>query len=143
MNAFTRELLDLAYRTCQTRRGTRLSVANVRRQMERHWRNYREGTIAMWATRIAGSVSHPCLATKFDVVFDLLVQAGVYYWEWPGDDEVERAWATAWGLATLRWLNRERAGRAPAPPECADDEIAAWLAGQQTRQLPLWASSTT
>ncbi len=138
MDAYTQELLELAYQTCKTRRGTKLTVANVRQQMESHWHNYRKGIIVMWATRIAESVSHPRLAAKLDVVFDLLVQAGIHYWEWPGDDEQERAWATAWGLATLRWLNRERAGRTLVPG-CSNAEIAAWMAKQETLQLSFWS----
>ncbi|MCP4590773.1 MAG: hypothetical protein GY842_08510 [bacterium] len=46
-------------------------------------------------------------------------------------------YAVAWGLASLRWINRERAGRAPVP-RYTDDEIEEWIAVKEPRQLSLF-----
>ena len=139
MDDYTQELLALAHQTCKKRRGTKVTVANVGRQMMRHWANYRDGVIAEWAAWIGGGVPHAGLAAELSTVFALLAEAGVH-WPWPeSDEEEEAAWAVAWGLATLWWIRRELAGRAPVP-RCSDAEIAAWIAEQETRQLPLWSS---
>jgi hypothetical protein len=141
MDGFTQELLALAYQTCKQRRGTDVTVANVGHQLMRHWVNYRDGTIAEWAAWIGSGVPHAGLAAELSTIFALLAEAGVH-WPWPESDaEEQAAWAAAWGLATLWWLRRELAGRVPVP-RCTDEDVGAWLAGQETYQLPLWSHLT-
>ncbi|MGD9100038.1 MAG: hypothetical protein PVF45_06125 [Anaerolineae bacterium] len=135
MDDFTRTLLDLAYRECKRKR-IKLTVANVRHEMYSYWANARDSAIATWAKRIAERTPRARLVEKLDTVFDLLIEAGID-WEWPWDED-EIVHTVAWGLATLRWLNWEEAGRTPPRPRCMDDEIEAWIAARETRQLSLW-----
>ena len=138
MDTFNQELLKMAYQTCKTRRGTKITIGNVYYQMHRHWLNYRDGTIAVWAAWINSDVPHAGLAAELNTVFALLIEAGVE-WPWPETaEEEEAAQMVAWGLATLWWIRRELAGRAPLP-RCTDDEIGAWIVGQEVRELPLWS----
>ena len=139
MDDFTRTLLDLACRECERKR-IKLTVANVRRLADKYWIHARDNTIATWAERIVERSTRARLVDLFEVVFDLLTRAGIYHWEWPGDDEEEIAWTVAWGLATLRWINREAAGRTPPRPACTtDDELRMWIEEQKIYRLPLWA----
>ncbi len=135
MDNFTRTLLELAYQECK-RTQTQLSVANVRYLMNEYWAMARDIAIAMWAKRIIERIPHSRLVDKLDIVFDLLIKAGVDC-EWPWDED-EIAPTVARGLATLRWVNLEAAGRTPPRAVGMDDEIEAWLVARDMRQLPLW-----
>jgi len=141
MDHFTQELLALAYESVKKRRGETMNVNTLKRQMWRHWANYRDGIIAIWAAQTFERVPHSKLASLVDVVFDLLCNAALCSWEYPeypdeeGDDPMAE-WV-AWGLAALRWHHRDLAGRFPVP-HATDAEIAAWIAQRETRQLPLW-----
>jgi hypothetical protein len=137
MDGFTQELLEAAYREVRKKqRKGELDAVNVRHHLWKRWADARDGTIARWAERIAAKLPCARLAAKVETVFDLLDEAGIYWWEWPHDED-EAVYAVAWGLATLRWVNREHAGRAPVP-DCTDDEIEAWLEAREPRQLALW-----
>ncbi len=147
MDEFTQELLALAYESVKKRRGETMNVATLKRQMWRHWMNYRDGTLATWAAQTFERVPHRKLASLVDTVLDLLgdaaLYADLYSWEYPpehSDDEDDTPIAewVAWGLATLRWHHCDLAGRFPVP-NATDAEIAAWIAQRETRQLPLWA----
>jgi hypothetical protein len=80
MDAFTQELLEMAYQTCKTRRRSKITVASVGHQMMRHWVTYRDGTIAEWSAWIGSGVPHAGLAAELSIVFALLAEAGVH---WP------------------------------------------------------------
>jgi hypothetical protein len=136
MNNHTQTLLDLAYRDARRERGRQPSVANVRRHLNGAWADARENTIAMWADRIIANIPRARLIAKLDLVWSLLIQAHLN-WEWPWDED-ETVHAVAWGLATLRWLENEKRGRTPPRPALSNDEIAAYLAAKETRQLSLW-----
>jgi hypothetical protein len=104
--------------------------------MDEYWAMARDIAIAAWAQRIIEQVPHSRLAGKLDIVFDLLIKAGVdCEWPWEQDKVVP---TVAQGLATLRWINLEAAGRAPPRPTGMDDEIEAWITAKETRQLSLW-----
>ncbi len=141
MDDYTQKLLEQAYRTCKRKRKGTPTVANLRWEMWSHQADYRDGVIIEWAARMFKSTPPDRLALKWETVFDLLAREGVYAsvwnWEWPLDDLRELAYTVAFGLAGLRWINRERAGRAPVP-RCTDDEIEGWLAVKEPRQLSLF-----
>ena len=142
MDDYTQKLLEQAYRTCKKRKRKDMpTVANVRWEMGPHWTDDRDGVVEEWAARIFKNVPLDRLALKWETVYDLLAREGVYAsvwnWEWPLDDLRELAHTVAFGLASLRWINRERAGRAPVP-RCTDDEIGDWLAVKEPRQLSLF-----
>ncbi len=135
MDNFTQTLLELAYQECK-RKQVKLSVANVVERMNEYWAMARDVALAMWAKRIIEQIPHSRLADKLDIVFDLLIKAGVdCEWPWEKDEIVP---AVARGLATLRWINLEAAGRTPPRAVGMDDEIEAWLVARDTRLLPLW-----
>lgn len=48
----------------------------------------------------------------------------LYWWEFPDDDQAAD-WS-AWVLATLQWLNRQRAGIVPIP-RYEKEEMKEWL----------------
>lgn len=129
-------LAHLAYKRGHRRREP--SVVVMQRLVGQQWAAVRLNVISTWADEIQARVCHERLVSKLEVVFQLLERAGVIGWEWPWDD-LEAVYTVAWGLATLRWINRVDAGHHPRYPlECADDEVQAWLEARQTRQLSLW-----
>ncbi len=138
MDDFNRELLKAAYKACKKRRKGKPTVTAVdlRHEMWSHWRDVRDYTITRWADRIVERVPRTRLVAKVETVFDLVEKAGIHWWEWPHNED-EAVYAVAWGLATLRWVNQERAERAPVP-RCTDDEIENWIAVREPRQLSLF-----
>jgi hypothetical protein len=141
MDAFTERLFEAAYETCRgrARRRRPVAVRDLVNQVEAQWVIFRDATIAAWAYRTACRVPKARLVAITDQVVDLLLySADLYWWEPPDpEDGAECAQFTAFALATLRWIHREEAGRAPIP-RYTEDEAAAWLAGKQTVQLSLW-----
>jgi hypothetical protein len=141
MDTFTERLFEAAYETCRgrARRRRPVAVRDLVNQVEAQWVIFRDGTIAAWAYRTACRVPKARLVAITDQVVDLLLySADLYWWEPPDpEDGAECAQFTAFALATLRWIHREEAGRAPIP-RYTEDEAAAWLAGKQTVQLSLW-----
>lgn len=141
MDNFTAQLIELSYETCKTRKRKRSSPVTadeLAQQTERHWLTYRDGTIAMWASHVQARAKQHRLATLARRVYGLLVQHGEY-WELPDEDDPPHRWAewTAWGIAVLRWIHLEIAGKAPAPYYTVD-ELVVWLSERQLEQLPLF-----
>ena len=137
MDESAERALELAYLSFKRENKRREpSVAVMQRLMMEQWTATRLNTVSAWADEIQARVGRERLLGKLETVFELLERARVD-WEWPWD-EVEAVNTVAWGLATLRWINRAAAGRCPPRPECADEEIRDWLDARKTRQLSLW-----
>ena len=146
MDEFTKELIALAYRTCKGRKRCKsdpVTVDELIQQMGRHWVNYRDGTIAIWADRLL-NIASPQEADR-DRLLGLigeidarLMHCGVY-WELPGDDDPIEYIAQfgAYGIAVLWWIYHEGTDVAPIP-QYTREEIAAWLSQRQLCQLPLF-----
>ncbi len=138
MDESTERLLSLAYLAYKRdNKRTEPSVSHMQYLVGNRWAVARLNVIATWAEEIEARVDRARLIGKLDVVFELLEEAGVRGWEWPWD-EPEAANSVAWGLATLRWVNRMAAGRCPPRPDCSDDEVRDWLEAKMTRQLTLF-----
>lgn len=96
--------------------------------------------VASWAFRIACRVPRLRLAALASRVGDRLRRQPVYRWAPPDPENAnECAEFAAFGLATLRWIHREQAGRAPVP-RYTQAEAIAWLARKRggVIQLTIW-----
>jgi hypothetical protein len=103
MNTYTQTLLDLACQRASNMLGGP-TIFKVRRQFTTLWTDARYNTIAAWADRIVANVPAPRLIAKLDLVNALLHRESIDF-EWPWDD-ADTIQFVAWGLATLRYLNR-------------------------------------
>jgi hypothetical protein len=127
---FTRKLLAVAFDEIvqdsrrKRRRRDDVTHSDLRSQLWACFWVFRDGLIHQWAARILANCPPEHLAAKVEKVDCLLIQAEEY-WDVPEDDEDAAEWV-AYGLAYLRWLNLERADRAPRP-RCTEEDLAAWL----------------
>lgn len=125
MNDFTLDMLVSARERLRNRR-EKLTPKHLLEQARREGLAYRDGIIKFEAARTEQNVPDWKLACLCDTVFQMLYDQG----EWRGgetpDGEEEEIRYSAFGLACLRWINRETRGFTPEI-DCAEDEIAAWL----------------
>ncbi len=141
MDDFTRDLIEMAYRTVKTakrKKSDPVTVDQLTTQMDRHWITYRDGTVAMWANRIYARAQQKRLASLAESVYLHLAQHSEH-WELTGGDDPTERWAefVAWGIAVLQWIHLEIVDEAIAPRYTRED-VVAWLSERQLVQLPLF-----
>jgi len=148
VDKFTQDLIELSYQTVKARQRKKsdaVTVNDLIRQIGRHWVNYRDGIVAIWANRIYAKARQHRLVALTERVYDLLAQHGEY-WEFPYEDDPPERWAefSASGVAALHWIHLEiadkshsRWGKATVP-RYTREELVAWLSERQLDQLPLF-----
>lgn len=137
MNDFTTNLLTSALSHLKAR-GQKPEARHLFKQLtESEMIGYRDGCIEVWAEDTEDHVPRAKLIALHPIVLDLTDE----YSEWWGiespTDGDELVSFTAFGLACLRWLNREASGRVPQI-EATEDEVAAWLERQTHPQMRMF-----
>ena len=132
LDDFTHKTFEKAHLVLKKHK-RKINVFSMRGMAWAMWRQYRDATIMRWAERIDARVSTQKLERLAGRVHQMLRNAGES-WQPPcGDDG---SFYAAYGLAMLRWINREAAGRvAVLRFTCA--QLDAWILSKEPRQLRL------
>lgn len=129
VDEFTTALLELAFQTAPRRytatwqRTDQLSLQELLQAVSRHWRNYREGQIAVWSAQLLLHTPPLALLADYARVQAALEALDELPGAWPVADDPEAVEAVAWGQAVLFW--QELAQR--VTPNYTEEEAAAWL----------------
>jgi hypothetical protein len=147
MNDFTLDMLESARERLRNRR-EKLNPRNLLEQARSEALAYRDGIIEGEAEQTEQNVPDWKLASLCDAVFQMLYDRGEWWGGETPDGEEEEIRYSAFGLACLRWFNREERGMTPQV-DCTLEEIAAWLGEvaqvereQSTYQMSLFGEST-
>lgn len=125
MNDFTLDMLTSARERLRNRR-TGLNPRSLLEQARSEALAYRDGIIEGEAVQTEQNVPDWKLASLSDTVFQMLYDRGEWWGGETPDGEEEEIRYSAFGLACLRWINREERGLTPEI-DCTVEEITAWL----------------
>ena len=123
-------ILEAAYQELQ-RAKIPVDSLTLLRNAEQGYLRWRNRCIESWAQEIQQRVPAARLLTLADPIRDLVYDQG-WFWESPSDDAEAIAFA-AHGLATLRWVHRNRRNRLPL--SITYEAVVTWLITRQPPQL--------